>query len=67
MREPERRRPDAWFDAWWQDAAQERRSPLAAQRFLSERGEVSGWAAMRPGNHRTHDTLVSIRLAGEEA
>lgn len=34
-----------------------------AHRYLAEREEVGGWAAIRPGNHRTHDVLVRLRRA----
>lgn len=37
------------------------------ERFLAERGEVAGWMALRPGNHRTHDVLVTYVLQGAAA
>ncbi|PRW32960.1 Ras family [Chlorella sorokiniana] len=71
VRLPGRRRPDAWYTSWWVQAVQAQLATKAAaaeqggggaedpaQRFLAERGEVGGYAAMRPGNHRTYDVLV---------
>ena len=73
VRPPGRRRPDGWYTAWWVQAVQGQlaarvtaaagqgsagASDDAVQRFLAERGEVGGYAAMRPGNHRTCDVLV---------
>ena len=72
VRLPGRRRPDSWYTAWWVQAVQAQLTAKAAaaagqgggggddaaQRFLAERGEVGGFAAMRPGNHRTFDVLV---------
>lgn len=77
VRLPGRRRPDRWYAAWWVQAVQSQLAARAAaageqeggeeedaaQRFLAERGEVGGYAAMRPGNHRTFDVLVRYTKA----
>lgn len=69
VRQPMQRRSDEWFDAWWQEPCLQRAPPAAAagpaaagddaaHRFLAECGESAGWAAIRPGNHRTFDVVV---------
>ncbi|KAL4422792.1 hypothetical protein ABPG75_008989 [Micractinium tetrahymenae] len=41
-------------------AAQAAEAAAALERRLADVSEVAGWAAIRPGAHRTHDTLVSL-------
>lgn len=77
VRQPFRRRPDAWFEAWWQPAVVARLDEAAAsggpggehaasqlQDLMAEQAEVGGWTAIRGGNHRTHDVAVRYWSAG---
>lgn len=62
IRAPGRRHDDAWFEQWWQAPVQRGRDAMWAEHFLSQRGEVAGWMALRPGNFLTFDVLVRYCL-----
>ncbi len=44
------------------EAAQAAEAAVALHRRLADGTEVAGWAAIRPGAYRTHDTLVTYSL-----
>lgn len=65
-RQPLHRRPEAWFDAWWQPAMLAGAAEDEVQHYWSERGEMAGWAAVST-SHRSFDVLVRFHLAGRGA
>jgi hypothetical protein len=76
VRQPGRRRADAWYSAWWQPALQAQLAQLAAvpggltavdaiealERYREDELEMAGWVRIRPGAHRTFDVAVEYSL-----